>query len=1204
MPELELEHVPDVADRVAVGIEVNLRRGALGLKSAEQAWAAIGEILDGKGRPDDLVGLVRQLQGEHHQELATQLAKAATVAAGDVIIEVGELISAPAHSILAAGIASKKKPTPARLQRYLASVTGTGAAAFEPGVVTFIVGKLGTHDFVEVFPRVTKVHELHTQPELLRWLVKSPPAIVAHLMGISGSNALGAKLQELDLWKPWIDHIIVAHHGYNAIANGATGAQPDVIQKLMAPYGVRATQTPDGRHEVEIPDLQPGDQLEAAIATGASRTRLLAAINDAGWLDNPAGTLAALRRARATADDILDVAGLVIAPETMWLQALLEAPGITAVHVLTYTGQNPLDLSTLSDPIVRQLRARLGAMSLRQLVPKHDQKSHKAVVEVETLRQWFLKDALPDDLFWFCTQTPALVTKATRVVVSRFPDWAWVRKLTGAEDPVQLRSLALACNDPTIAKFIREELVHDSKGVASFGGEATSANVYGGAQNRLDLAIAMGERDNVMERLADLSDAERRMFAKDEVHIAELMSRGGLDAFTFARAAQLLDLTFAVSLRHAPKGKTLLSYLRSRPAAEEVAALADPKLVAHAADVVTRDLLLVFPSLANRTVLAKALANDPNLLELLLSGSDPHRVLELIAVEPAATPAIESFSNDLDAMRKIPAYAHLLPAGRGFVDRMAKSSLFGNKGRDVLERIRTESPEERLQQVDPDERASVERANTIQEFRAIAALPEALDQALATGTSDTLAAVLASHKTQVPELLTERKHEPRVAKLARRLQIAPDIACPFISIDLLLQMPNALRWYFDLFDRIVLLRHVKRPGVASLVGQNLGGDSAGARDWLRALPRGAALSADERHALDLLEQSTITREVLRELFFIRYDVPAPASYDAGDLDSLYRVASRLPPAHLNQKRITAIATEDNVVRGADGVYNQALRRVSIGTAQHEGKGEDEFHPASLEGKADDEWMTGEELKKAFGYDEPTFANHLRSKNIIANEVEGQTFYKMRPVPVDSFTQVVLHEIGHSIDHLLGSRTDIVYKFADWHEFNDNQFDVWAGEMGGWNHVTAGDKVKIRQAWIDAARVNASVKSLVSEDHPALSRSYEDAGVGIVQMGREGASFGAWTRTIVNGRMFVAGSYIGRWYSVPESIVTTAPSFYSLYAPAEYFAESYVEYYRQVDGSPGSEKKKGGALATPVKQFFDQRVDALRFDPARFDKPAP
>jgi hypothetical protein len=213
-------------------------------------------------------------------------------------------------------------------------------------------------------------------------------------------------------------------------------------------------------------------------------------------------------------------------------------------------------------------------------------------------------------------------------------------------------------------------------------------------------------------------------------------------------------------------------------------------------------------------------------------------------------------------------------------------------------------------------------------------------------------------------------------------------------------------------------------------------------------------------------------------------------------------------------------------------------------------------------------------------------------------VDGMTLYKMKPAKVDLFTQVVLHEIGHSVDSMLGGKTKVVFDHAGWREYNDAGFDAWAAEMGGWDQVTAADKVKIREAWIDATREGKGVHQLVSRDHPALHERY--AGVPIVASARDGKAFRRDERVAHNGRVFVAGSYPGTWYSLKADAVPSAPSYFSLHAPQEYFAESYVEYYRQVDGSPGSEKHKGGGLAAPVKQFFDQHVDTLKYDPQRFE----
>ena len=307
-----------------------------------------------------------------------------------------------------------------------------------------------------------------------------------------------------------------------------------------------------------------------------------------------------------------------------------------------------------------------------------------------------------------------------------------------------------------------------------------------------------------------------------------------------------------------------------------------------------------------------------------------------------------------------------------------------------------------------------------------------------------------------------------------------------------------------------------------------------------------------------------------------------------------------------------IMAGDISVEGADGLWDGS--NVRIGGNEYEGASATTFHddalekdPASENGKPVDPnaehqgtstegWLSGEEMKAAFAYDEATLAARVKSGDIQRMSRKGIQLYKVKPVKLDTFTQIVLHEIGHSVDDILGHHTSPVYEFAKWHEFNDEQFDQWAAEMGGWEKVASADKAQIRHAWMDAARAKHAVKDLVSSDHPALADRYAD--VGLVKMGRDGRSFSAWNRDIINGRMFVAGSYMGQWYSVDAAIVPSAPSYYSLFAPAEYFAESYVEYYRGVDGSVASESKKGGMLAAPVKRFFDIKVDALKYDPRR------
>lgn len=277
-----------------------------------------------------------------------------------------------------------------------------------------------------------------------------------------------------------------------------------------------------------------------------------------------------------------------------------------------------------------------------------------------------------------------------------------------------------------------------------------------------------------------------------------------------------------------------------------------------------------------------------------------------------------------------------------------------------------------------------------------------------------------------------------------------------------------------------------------------------------------------------------------------------------------------------------------------GMYGEGSGNVMIDDDLRPGSAKEELYSEAMTG-----WYTAAEMKKKYGYDDAKLEQLKHEDRLDLKLKDGEWQYRLSVQKMDKFTEVVLHEIGHSVDEMLGKRTSPVFDFAGWHQYSDATFDQWAAEMGGWDRVSSDDKKKIREVWIDAARGRSPVKELVPPDHPALSSTYEREGVGLVKFARAGETFDYTNRTRVGDRVFIAGSYDDVWSSVKAEAVDTAPSVYSIYAAAEYFAESYVEYYRNVDGTPGSAAKKGGALASPVKQWFDKNVDSIKFDPARF-----
>jgi hypothetical protein len=112
----------------------------------------------------------------------------------------------------------------------------------------------------------------------------------------------------------------------------------------------------------------------------------------------------------------------------------------------------------------------------------------------------------------------------------------------------------------------------------------------------------------------------------------------------------------------------------------------------------------------------------------------------------------------------------------------------------------------------------------------------------------------------------------------------------------------------------------------------------------------------------------------------------------------------------------------------------------------------------------------------------------------------------------------------------------------------------------------------------------------------------------VELALRGKHPAYFAREVVGNRVFTANhAYFGGFYSLQADAALSSPTDFSLYAPGEYFAECYAEYYREVDGTPGSRTRRGGGLPGPVKKWFDDNVDALKYDPHRFkgtDDPDP
>jgi hypothetical protein len=374
-----------------------------------------------------------------------------------------------------------------------------------------------------------------------------------------------------------------------------------------------------------------------------------------------------------------------------------------------------------------------------------------------------------------------------------------------------------------------------------------------------------------------------------------------------------------------------------------------------------------------------------------------------------------------------------------------------------------------------------------------------------------------------------------------------------------------------------------------LVAADLSGTSEAATAWLGRLPAAAALTDREVRALDALRPGVQDVASLHALFAIRFGVGAPAQYDAAAVHGLYGVLCRLPRSQVNQGRIKGMIARP--IKGGDGMWFQD--HIHLDDKLRVGDREENFYPHADE-KAD--WASKVDFLKLWGLDAAQLEQRVTDKAVDRKVDGGVELFRVASQHPDRYTAVVLHEVGHQVDDILGKRTAPVFQHADWRLYSEADFDTWAGEMGGWDKVAAADKGKIRDAWFDARRSGTAVRELVDAAHPARAATYQ--GVGIVDAANSAVSMAPEEPLVLNGRGFMVAS---SFYSLSAAGVQTAPSKYSLHAPEEYFAESYVEYYRAVDGTPGSQAKKGGNLPGATRKWFDDHVDKLRFDPRRFEK---
>jgi hypothetical protein len=1156
-------------------------------ENPEQAYAAIEEFAKtGKGRAQDIPTLFSRLGVVHLKRTVDLYSALSPRLSGAVLLEIADKIYYPLHFAVIHAIDAKPTVPEAVLRGYLQSRTVEQLVdldenpkaiaklrAIFKGPLGFEIPALGGLDA-----------PIHTKVNLVRWyLDTTTPTVAAIELARSASPALAATVETIGKWG-WLDALHIAADPTVASAlreYRQVATKPDVQAKLDKLLTHSKT---EAEHEQGRPAART--ELEGRLKKSGDTPGLIDAAARSGSSPGIAAD-ATKRLSGESADTILEVAHTTRLPLATTLALLADKGAPQHVQMVLHNEALIQRFEALQDDKVRSLARRgLGrAFPLAGLFEGSTDADfvHDLVLEDEALRNWAYEDKDPLTLLWLAAGVTTK-HKASCALVGREKGFGWVKQLPRTSPRQRLDRFILNCSDPAAVKHVQDHVLDERKLLVDARTDDPTASdgvVHGvGTQARFEVASLADEipAHELVSRIADMNAGERSALLADASAVSRIINKLTHDE-QLERAIFLLAPTPA-QLLALPLGARpeLVSYLRTRPPAEEAAALARPELTRKARSMFPRiSPFLVFPTLGDPAALAAALENA-DVLAWMLEGADADLVLTSLArpgVREQAAALLETYDG---LYKQLPLYKHLTKQAQASFGQLKDKLDEDDDARADADAF----PHDNQPRTDP----AAKRGETLAGARRASNLWDALEELRAAGDAASVLAVLRAYPQDHVELLAG-SHTITANLVRDKVKLPPQHVFPAIGIDRLLVLEDARKWLLSSergFHVLSLIagKHEAIKQLGSFLNSNL--DLA--FEFIYSLPRGADLSIAETRTIDSLRLSFLDTRLLTGFFEVRFASKLGPTFDVGmEIHKLWNVLARLPPAQVNQE-----------------VIKQFVETKDIGKASGAWDGSDVLLKENMESEDSmfnrTPLLTADEVKRYYGLEGAALAQASKKGGWIKQVGDK---YQVRPVNhLDQFTNTVLHEVGHSVDTMLGNRTEVVFGVGGWRVYGIDQVESWATDMGGLDRIPEPDRSKIVEAWRRALRTGESIKSMVDADHPALSNAYAHSPLVQAALADETFDYEKTLRES-KGRVWITGNNLGYLCSVPKATADVAPSIYAMSAPQEFFAESYVEYYRTYDGTPDTEANKGGKLATWIKDWFTKNVDTLRLNPRRVRK---
>lgn len=1177
--------------------------------SIEDSQSAAAAILDfantGKGDAKEIPRLLKLLSDEGRAALATRMPDIAAHMSGDQFLQCAEAFGYVSHFAIDVALdTSKPAATDKAVRRYLQSRNAEQAAELgENEPVVAKVRKLMRGSLIRELPVLAEIPgAMRIHPSLIKWFIETTDPLVAAVhLAQAGSPELAASLDKLDQWS-WLSRL--------KIADGAL-LGPGLKRLGAATKNANAKTTIEGmtKHVLADGDVTEEAQTKARQALYATdKTTSVEATLDltarGNYVEDSHEKALLQRMAGQPASDVVQFALASRIDLVDVLPTVLDAPGLNAEQLLTVirtTGTVDNRMKMLKDDrLRRRIRNVIGRSApLTELFPENFEYVHPHVVGDEALRQWIYDSKDPRSLLWLAATDSTGIKKAISLVRSEY-GLDWILGLPADADRASLRRLALYVTDAKYSKHLKwliaDKRFHAEKG--EWEAETIDPDVLGTGDVGKQLeAVSKAKKDpdsvsedELVGRIIDLEPAERTRIAKDPSQLSSTLK--GLASDALVRAVYALSPTLSqlltAGLGFEPQ---LLTYVRTRPAGEERDAAKHANLTtAAAAMFLGISAFTVFPSMTDPKVAGAALASNPSLLGWIFDTAEPNQVLAVLSREPARQHVVDALASNEELYKRFPKYKSLMPDAKAGFDAIAKTVDADD------EDARDEASDYQHGKIRPDQSVS-DKGTQIHNAADGARLWDAIDRLGAKFDMTTGLSLIRTYPGDQLELLSGA-HPKQVAALREFVYLPPQHVFPHLTIAQLLAAPDAARWLFEAETSFMVLVQVSGNAAAiKQLGKLINSGQHGANTWLDVLQGGALLEPIERNVIDQLSEHVTSPEVIRKLFSIRFGVSMTDTFDTPHAKKLWTTLKRLPPAQVNQQAVNEFTIKASP--GAAGYWSDPNIVISNDETDFVRPNEKGEAAEVMDTTYDNATLMSEaEMKRGFGFDDATWAKAIDPVTGWVEKVGSQ--FRMKKIEFSKFDSTVLHEVGHSIDTLLGERTDLVFSLGGWKNYGIDDVEQWADDMHALDGVRGADRAKIVEAWKQAFHAGTSVRSMVDDDHPAVSSRYKD--VPLVAAGRDGSDFSHKEKRAVGGRVGLTGNNQGTIAHVPKMTADTAPSEYSLSAPGEFFAECYAEYYRGFTGA--NPEAKGGKLARWIKEWFDHNVDKIELNPQRYlKKPA-